>query len=223
MKKIELEHFPKSVKRFSDKKCDKQMNLEPHSDSIRMGIALVCAAALIFCLSSYATAQQTRQTNTPKAAQSKAPPAKQQSPSQSDPRDKMRTLKNKEGKDYQTAWWKELTWCGGEMYSLSVHADRPKENMDAFRQNGNMIANYGVHRLVTDRGMEINPARLLASENFTNASRSKEMSYNLSNLLTPDLRKIDRDKTTEKTLAMCSQTLGDYAKEFPELFQKPAN
>lgn len=181
---------------------------------------LVCAAALLFCLSSYATAQQT---NAPNAVMPKAPPAKQQSPSQSEPRDKMRTLKNKEGKDYQTAWWIELTWCGGEMYALSIHADKPKENMDAFRANGNMMGNLGVHRLVADRGVDANYARALASESFTSASRSKEVSYNLSNLLTPDLRKIDRDKTTEKTLAMCSQTLGDYAKEFPELFQKPAN
>lgn len=35
-----IEHFPKSMERFSDQKCDKQKNLEPHSDLIRMGIAL---------------------------------------------------------------------------------------------------------------------------------------------------------------------------------------
>ncbi|MEK7660633.1 MAG: rRNA maturation RNase YbeY [Pseudomonadota bacterium] len=35
-----LKRFPKSVKRFSDKKRGKQRNLEPHSDSIRMGYAL---------------------------------------------------------------------------------------------------------------------------------------------------------------------------------------
>jgi|GEM_PF-5103202 hypothetical protein len=34
------EQFPKSVKRFSDKKCDKQRKIEPHEDSIEMGLAL---------------------------------------------------------------------------------------------------------------------------------------------------------------------------------------
>jgi len=35
-----LERFPKSVKRFLDKKRDKQRNLERHFDSIEMGYAL---------------------------------------------------------------------------------------------------------------------------------------------------------------------------------------
>lgn len=35
-----LERFPKSVKRFLDKKCDQEGNLAPHFDSIEMGNAL---------------------------------------------------------------------------------------------------------------------------------------------------------------------------------------
>jgi len=35
-----LERFPKSVKRFLDKKRDNQRNLEHHFDSIEMGYAL---------------------------------------------------------------------------------------------------------------------------------------------------------------------------------------
>ena len=39
-KELKLEHFPKSVKHFLDKKCDKQKNLVPHSLTIEKQNAL---------------------------------------------------------------------------------------------------------------------------------------------------------------------------------------
>lgn len=192
-------------------------------------IKIVGAAfsVLLFAAAFGANAQQNSTApatkTAPKVTPKTAPKAPAPNP-QTDSRDKMRTQKDLKGKDYQSPWWQELTSCGGQLYALSIHANRPKENMDAFRQNSNVIGNYGVQRLMLDRGIDLNAARAIASENFTNASRAKEMSYTLNMLLAPELRQIDREKTTDATLKNCSETFGEYARTFPELFQaKPAN
>lgn len=127
--------------------------------------------------------------------------------------DKMREIKNKEGKIIKYEWWRELTYCGGKIYGLGEITSETPEKAKIVMNNGTLVANYGVQRLMIDRKIDLKSAQPLASESFTSGVNSFKSGYWTYRALGTHQNYID------STMKDCQSTLTEYSQKFPELFK----
>lgn len=127
--------------------------------------------------------------------------------------DKMREIKNKEGKIIKYEWWRELTYCGGKIYGLGELTSENPEKAKIVMNNGTLVANYGVQRLMIDRKIDLKTAQPLASESFTSGVNSFKSAYWTYRTLGTHQNYID------STMKDCQTTLTEYSQKFPELFK----
>lgn len=127
--------------------------------------------------------------------------------------DKMREIKNKDGKIIKIEWWRELTFCGGQIYGMGELTSEKPEQAKILMNNGTLVANYGVQRLMIDRKIDLKAAQPFASESFTSGVNSFKSAYWTYRTLGTHQTYID------STMKNCQTTLGDYSQKFPELFK----
>lgn len=127
--------------------------------------------------------------------------------------DRMREIKNKDGKIIKMEWWRELTYCGGKIYGLGELTSEDPEKAKILKNNGTLVANFGVQRLMVDRKIDLKTAQPFASESFTSGVNSFKSAYWTYRALGTHQNYIDT------TMKECQTTLTEYSQKFPELFK----
>lgn len=131
-----------------------------------------------------------------------------------DPRDKLRTLKNKEGKTYKLEWWREIAWCGGMILGVSAQNYSDPQKQKILQDNAQFIGYKAIERIALDRKIDVPSATPIVSEVYTKAKMSFDSMYWTVNITG------GKAKYIEDTMKKCEGTLNEYAAEFPALFQE---